>query len=176
MSFGSLGKIGLSSYKTYERWAFKVQLTNEGYFMEAMDKRTYEVHKELVRYDQMEEVVISKALNYIPNTTNIPLYTARYFVNVVLFIIWRDDSGERRVRNFTHSNKNDLDEWLEMFDQHNIPITVTDLDFRGVPTIKLLASIENVKRTTYKWDGKFHEIINVGTVTREKPLQYIMKK
>jgi hypothetical protein len=170
-SFGWLVKIGFTTLKTYEKWSFKVQLTDDGYFMEVMNKRTYEIHRELVRFDQMEEVAISKALNAIPRKINTLFYTTEYLVNAVLLIIWRDDAGQKHVKHFTHSKKSDLDEWLKVFDQHNIPITVTDIDLRGVPSAELLPSIERVDKKAYKWDGAFEKVLKVGSITREKPLR-----
>lgn len=167
VSFGWLVKLGYTSLATYQRWSFKVQLTNDGYFMEVMDKRTYEVHEELVQYEQMEELVISKALNYIRRKYYSLIFPKEYFVNAVLLIIWRDESGKKHVKHFTHSDKNNVDEWLKMFDQHNIPITVTDIDFRGVPSAELLPSLEHVHRITYKWDSAFENIMKVGSVTKE---------
>lgn len=44
-----------------------MKLTDEGYFTHGIDERTKEEQTELVLFEQMESVLISRILNFIPD-------------------------------------------------------------------------------------------------------------
>ncbi len=171
VSFGWLFKLSISNFALYQRWTFEVKLTDEGYFTHGIDERTKEEQTELVLFEQMESVLISRIQNFIPDLLDQPLPVRRFRVNALLFIIWKDDTGKKQIKHFTHSNMKDLDEWLELFDQHNIPIDVTHIDLRNIPIKERISALESVEKTSYSRNGTFSVIIPVGSITREEPIK-----
>lgn len=70
VSFGWLIKLSISNLALYQRWTFEVKLKDEGYFTHGIDERTKEEQTELVQlvlFEQMELVLISRILNFIPD-------------------------------------------------------------------------------------------------------------
>ncbi|KSU61566.1 hypothetical protein AS034_14615 [[Bacillus] enclensis] len=122
----------LQKYHTIEgKTAHKSWWDEKGYVQRLFNKETKKMEEKAVPYQNMTEALIGYA--YLPWTSSRSTdRTIRFRVAANIVIQYKDKQTDQYLL-FLAETQEDLAKWLQLFNDHTIPVYTTDLDLKDIP-------------------------------------------
>ncbi|WP_055107094.1 hypothetical protein [Paenibacillus ihumii] len=108
-----------SSNKMYTEIVLKCELREEGYYTYLKKVKTGEEWEHIVAFDQMQEVLIARTSRYQSRGANRLGY---HVVGAKIIMKWTNEQGETEYSLFGLEDRESLEEWIERFKQHGVPV------------------------------------------------------
>ncbi|MCP3740686.1 hypothetical protein [Rossellomorea sp. BNER] len=128
--FGFMAVVTYKNYRQYSNYKIVNELNDQGYYTFFKDFKTGEEKEELIPYERMERIIIGKTSRYILN--NREGFKTRYIVGVNIIFVWKKEDNHQ-FKTFGIEVQEDLDQWIEQLQKHNVKIVVTEKNIRHVP-------------------------------------------
>jgi hypothetical protein len=150
----------LQKYHPVEgKTAHKSWWNKKGYVQRLFNKETKKMEEKTVAYQNMTEALIGYA--YLPWTSSRSTdRSVRYRIAANIVIQYEDKQTDQYLL-FLSETQEDLSKWLQLFNEHTIPVFTTDLDLKGVPHTDFKLFYKEIQKKQFKSNSQLPDVMAV---------------
>ncbi|MFL8935468.1 hypothetical protein ACKA06_01600 [Rossellomorea oryzaecorticis] len=150
----------LQKYLSVEgKTAHKSWWNEKGYVQTFFNKETKKMEEKTVSYQNMTEALIGYA--YLPWTSSSSTdRSIRFRIGANIVIQYEDKQTDQYLL-FLAETQEDLAKWLQLFNEHTIPVFTTDLDLKDVPHTDYKLFYKDIKKKQFKSNSQLPDVMAV---------------
>lgn len=137
------------SNKLYTEIIVKCELQEDGYYTYVKNEKMGEEWEQLVTFDQMQEVLVGRTTRYQSRGSNRFGY---HVVGAKIIMKWTNEQGQTEYSLFGMEDPKGLENWVQRFKQHGIPLYSTGANVSVVQAEDYQTGYEELPKMPYDSD------------------------